>query len=51
MKVTIDKDEWYPFYSLSNDLEFGHVVDIPDGEYELLKIMEKDALDRIHDVQ
>jgi len=51
MKISIDKDELYPFYSLSDDLEFGHVVDIPDEEYELLKIMEKDALDRIQDVQ
>lgn len=54
MKISIIKDEYWPFYGIEDDpkwLDRGHTVDIPDEDYELLKIMYDEACDRMSDVQ
>ena len=54
MKISIIKDEYWPFYAIEDDsmwLDRGHTIDIPDEEYELLKIMFDDACERMNDVQ
>ncbi len=54
MKISVNKDEMWPFYTLETDpkyLQLGYVIEVSDEEGELLKIMWQEAMDRLSDVQ
>lgn len=54
MRISVDKDELYPFYTLETNqqsLGWGYVVEVSNEEGELLKIMWQEAMDKLSDVQ
>ena len=55
MKIAVNKDELWPFYTLETDPNYlinsWYVIEVSDEEGELLKIMWEEAMSRLNDVQ
>ena len=51
IKVTVNRGEWWPVYSICEGESFGHTFDMPETQYQKLKEKQDSCFQAFQELQ